>query len=762
MAKNLVIVESPAKGKTIEKFLGPDYKVVASMGHIRDLPKKSLWIDIEGWFVPEYDISEEKAKTVKELQKLAKTAKQVWIATDEDREWEAIGWHLCHALKLDPVTTSRIVFHEITKTAITTAVKSPRTIDLDLVDAQQARRLLDRLVWYKVSPVLWQKIRKGLSAGRVQSVAVKLIVEKEREIQAFVPEESWKISVELSKGKSKFVATLSKIDGKVKKLKSIEDVQKVLATLVDDISSLKEGKNKKDYLRLSSNLPLSFELRDSDKKDSKRKPGAPFTTSTLQQEASRKCGFSVKQTMTVAQKLYEGMDLWNGERTGLITYMRTDSVNLSKLAKDDAKKVIEKDFWKQYHSSRDFTTKSKWAQEAHEAIRPTELSRHPDSLRDVLDAGQLKLYTLIWKRTLASQMSEAVVEVTTYSFAPEKANNQSWISKGEVIKFDGFMKLYIEGTDDETEEEDSNMLPKVEVWEILETKNLFSDQSFSRPPARYTEASLVKKLEWEWIGRPSTYAPTISTIIDRGYVEKWAKRHLHPTETAFTVTDFLSEYFSQMMEYKFTREVEEDFDKIADGKQNYTTMLEKFWNDSLKKNIDNASEKAEKVVEKTGEKCPKCGNDLIYKFSKGGKFIGCSWYPECKHIEQPQEEKDALQYLRDKYEGKPCPDGIEGTVVVKTGRYGPFLASSEYPKVKWIGKIKSEKEEILEAILAERGLLVDEETWEEMVVKNSRRGPFLAAKRYPEVKIAKNIPKDVWDELNKQLEEKEQAQEIQA
>ena len=755
MSKNLVIVESPAKWKTIEKFLGPDYKVVASMGHIRDLPKKSLGIDIENGFVPEYGISEDKTKTVNELKKLAKGAKKVWIATDEDREWEAIGWHLCHALSLNPTSTSRIVFHEITKTAITKAIESPRTIDIDLVDAQQARRLLDRLVWYKVSPVLWQKIRKGLSAGRVQSVAVKLIVEKEREIQAFVPEESWKISVELSKGKSKIVATLTKIDGKVKKLKSIEDAQKVLSVLVDDIKSLSEKKTKKNTLSLTTNTPLEFTLDSSDTKDSTRKPWAPFTTSTLQQEGSRKCGFSVKQTMSVAQKLYEGVDLWNGERTGLITYMRTDSLHLSDDAKKQAKNVIEKDFGKEYHTSRDFKTKSQGAQEAHEAIRPTDLSRHPDTLKGVIDASQHRLYTLIWKRTLASQMSNAVVEVTTYTFSPSRSSNQSWVSKGEVIKFDGFMKLYIEGTDDELEEEADGVLPKVEIGEALQSTLLSAVQNFSRPPARYTEASLVKKLEWEGIGRPSTYAPTISTIIDRGYIEKGEKKHLHPTETAFTVTDFLEKYFSEMMQYKFTRQVEEDFDNIAEGKEEYATMLSRFWKESLKKNIENASDKAEKVIEKTGEQCPKCGKDLIYKFSKGGKFIGCSGYPECKHIEQPQEEKDALEYLRKKYEGKPCPDGIEWTVVVKTGRYGPFLASSEYPKVKWIGKIKSEKEELLEAILQERGLLIDEESWEEMVVKNSRRWPFLAAKRYPEVKIAKNIPKDVWDELNKKLEEKE-------
>jgi len=750
MAKNLVIVESPAKWKTIEKFLGKDYKVVASMWHIRDLPQKSLGIDIEDNFTPEYNISEDKEKTVASLRKLAKSAETVWIATDEDREGEAIGWHLCHALDLDPKTTQRIVFHEITKTAITKAVENPRTIDLSLVDAQQARRLLDRLVWYKVSPVLWKKIRKWLSAWRVQSVAVKLIVEKEREILAFKPEESWKISIELNYEWNIFTAVFSKVDWKVKKLKSQEDVQKVLSTIIDDISSLKEGKTKKDTLALSHSAALNFTLIESIKKDSSRKPGAPFTTSTLQQEWARKFGFGVKQTMMIAQKLYEGIDLWNGEREWLITYMRTDSMNLSKLATDQAWKLISSEFWKEYHKFRSYTTKSAGAQEAHEAIRPSDLSRTPESLKWDLDPQQLKLYTLIWKRTLASQMSDAIVEVTTYNFSPEKNTKQTWISKGEVIKFDGFMKLYIEWTDDEEEKEDDGMLPAISEWTTIESRSLTAAQQFSRPPARFTEASLVKKLESEGIGRPSTYAPTISTIIDRGYIEKTDKK-LHPTPTAFTVTDFLGEYFSKMMEYKFTKSVEEDFDTIADWKQDFRTMLQKFWNGTLKKNLENADEKAEKVVELVWKKCPDCKNDLIYKHSKGWKFIGCSNYPECKFIDQPEEEKNALTALRNKYEGKPCPDGIEGTIVVKTGRFWPFLASSEYPKVKWIGKIKSEKDELLESILKARGLLVDEETWEEMVVKWSRRWPFLAAKNYPEVKIAKNIPKDVWNELNERM-----------
>ncbi len=757
MAKNLVIVESPAKWKTIEKFLWPDYKVVASMWHIRDLPVKSLWIDIEWGFIPDYWINDDKQKTVNWLKKLAKESSEVWIATDEDREWEAIGWHLCSILNINPETTKRIVFHEITKKAIMHAVENPKTLDMWLVDAQQARRLLDRLVWYKVSPVLWKKIRKWLSAGRVQSVAVKLIVEKEREIQNFKPVESWKISIELThEWKSKFKTTLSKINWKVKKIWSRSEVEKILSTLFDDITTLKESKNKKENILLSSKDIIDFKLVDSIKKDSKRSPGAPFTTSTLQQEWARKFGFWVKQTMMVAQKLYEWMDLGDWERQGLITYMRTDSVNLSDLAMDDAKKMIDSSFWKEYHNSRKFKTKSAWAQEAHEAIRPTDISRTPESLSWVLDPQQLKLYTLIWKRTLASQMSDAIVEVTTFTFSPERADNQTWVTKWEVIKFDGFMKLYIEWTDDENhdEEDDNATLPNVLVWDILPGTNLEANQGFSRPPARFTEASLVKKLEWEGIGRPSTYAPTISTIIDRGYVEKFDKRYLKPTEIAFTVTDFLEEYFKEMMQYKFTKDVEADFDKVAEKKIKFQEMLSEFWENTLKKELEHAWANAEKVIEKVWKECPKCWEDLIYRHSKAGKFIGCSWYPECDFIDQPEEEKNVLDALKLKYEWKPCPDWIEWTVVVKTGRYWPFLASSEYPKVKWIWKIKDEKEELLESILQEKWLLIDEATWEEMVLKNSRRWPFLAAKNYPAVKIAKNIPKEVWDIVNEKIAEK--------
>lgn len=752
MSKNLVIVESPAKWKTIEKFLWSDFKVVASMWHIRDLPEKSLWIDIDNWFIPEYSVNEDKKKTVTDLQKLAKTHPSIWIATDEDREWEAIGWHLCHVLWLDPENVRRIVFHEITKEAILKSIEKPRNIDVKLVDAQQARRLLDRLVWYKVSPILWKKIRKWLSAWRVQSVAVKLIVEKEREIINFKPEESWKIVAELEHWKNKIKTLLTKIDSKNKNFKSIEDVKKFFHILFQDVSNLKEEKNKNWNFELSINTNINFVLNSIDKKDAKRSPWAPFTTSTLQQEASRKFWFWVKQTMMIAQKLYEWVDLWNWERVWLITYMRTDSVNLSENAIKQASELITKNFWKEYLKTRKYKTKSAWAQEAHEAIRPTYLNQTPESLASILEPQALKLYTLIWKRTLASQMEDAVVEVTTFNFSPTNHKNQEWITKWEVIKFDWFMKLYIEWSDDEEEtDEDTSILPNINVWEVLESKSIFWLQSFSRPPARYTEASLVKKLEWEWIWRPSTYAPTISTIIDRWYVEKFEKKYLKPTDIAFTVNDFLEEYFNQMMDYKFTKNVEEEFDEIASWKVKYQEMLKNFWEKTLKKDIENAGEKAEKVVEMVWKSCPKCGKDLIYRYSKTWKFIGCSGYPECDYLEQPKEEWDRLKALRDKYEWKPCPDWVDWTIVVKTWRFWPFLASSLYPEVKWIWKIKNEKDEILEEILKEKWLLIDADSREELVLKNSKRWPFLAAKNYPEVKIAKNIPKDVWDELNKRM-----------
>lgn len=745
MSKNLVIVESPAKAKTIEKFLWSDFKVVASMGHIRDLPWKKLWIDIEKNFTPVYEITSEKKKVVEELKKLSKKYSDILIATDEDREGEAIWWHLCHVLGINPETTKRIVFHEITKEAILNAVKNPRNINLNLVDSQQARRILDRLVWFEVSPILWKKIKAWLSAWRVQSVAVKLIIEREREISNFKPIESWKLIAHLEYGENIVRATLKKVDWKIKKFKSKEDVQKFLHLLFFDLKNLKTIQNKFWNTELSIRDNLDFVLNDIEKKESKKSPQPPFTTSTLQQEASRKLGFSVKQTMMIAQKLYEWVDLWNWERTGLITYMRTDSVNLSDNALSQARDVITKRFWKEYLEIRKYKTKSSTAQEAHEAIRPTFLDRTPESLASVLDSQALKLYTLIWKRTLASQMASALVEITNFNFSPTTQKNQSWIASWEVIKFDWFMKLYVESTDDEEDKEELSILPKIDVWEILHSKNIVWIQTFSRPPVRYTEASLVKKLESEWIGRPSTYAPIISTIIDRWYVEKIEKKYLKPTDIAFLVNDFLEEYFKEMMDYHFTRDMEKELDKIAEWKIKYQEMLKNFWFNTLKKDLENALEKAEKVVEKVWRLCPKCNAELVYRYSKTWKFIWCSRYPDCDYTEQIEEEKDKIEALKQKYEWKPCPEWW--TIVVKVGKFWPFLASSEYPKVKWIGKIKDEKEELLEKILQEKWMFVDKETWEELVLKKSKGKFFLRAKNYPKVKIAKSIPKEIWDEL---------------
>jgi DNA topoisomerase I len=726
--KNLVIVESPAKGKTIEKFLGKDFTVKASFGHIRDLEKKDLGIDIENGFKPTYIISEDKKKNVTELKKLAKTAEKVWIATDEDREGEAIGWHLCEALGLDTKTTSRIVFHEITKTAIAHAIEHPRHIDLDLVNAQQSRRILDRLVGFKVSPVLWQKIKTGLSAGRVQSVAVKLIVEREREIKAFVPDESWSVIAPAETDAIRYNIELSKVNGKAPKLKTSADFEKFLGVLGVDTTSVAYAETKKGTKLAEIKTPLNFRLANADKKETNRVPGAPFTTSTLQQEASRKLGYSVSQTMTIAQSLYQN---------GHITYMRTDSVNLSDLAMNAARAYIESSFGASYTmpNGRKYKTKQANAQEAHEAIRPTYIDKSPDTIG--LDGQELRLYKLIWERTVASQMKEALIETTTYSFIPNEADNQVWISKGEVIKFAGFMKLYVEWTDDE-EQDDSSALPALDLESIVSTMILRGTQSFTRPPSRFTEAMLVKKLESEGIGRPSTYAPTISTIVERGYVEKVEKK-LAPTDIAFTVNDFLEAQFKDMMDYKFTAKVEEEFDEISAGKLGWVEMLERFYG-KFAKDLEKVGDVKGKVQEKVGRHCPKCEEgELVYKFSKSGRFIGCNRYPECDFIENIVKpgESEKLEELKAQFEGKPCPEG--GTIVVKTGRFWPFLASSLYPEVKWIGKIPDPKLSALEE--AHGGGSCDKCETGIMHVKNSKRGPFLACNNYPECKNAKPLPK---------------------
>jgi DNA topoisomerase-1 len=569
--KNLVIVESPAKARTITKFLGKDYKVLASMGHVRDLPKSKLGFDPENNFEPQYLVSRDKTKVIAELKKNIKKDTVIYLAADEDREGEAIAWHLIPALKIQKNPIKRIVFHEITKKAIMNALENPREVDQHLVDAQQARRILDRAVGYKLSPLIWKKVRYGLSAGRVQSVAVRIIVDREKEIEAFKPVEFWKVKASFKD--PEFKAELAKIDNKTAKVNNEQEAKQI------ELSC-----NASDYI-----------LQDIEEKQSKRNPAPPFTTSTLQQEASRKAGFGVKQTMIIAQQLYEGSVNVPGHTGGLITYMRTDSVNLSDFATSMAKDVIIQEYGKEYSLSkpRHYKSKAKGAQEAHEAIRPTNLSLKPSDIRPYLDNAQYRLYSLIWKRTIATQMAQAVVANTTYKIIAGKNKEYEFQSKGTKIVFAGFMKAYTEGTDDPeaTLDNTEKFLPHIDKGAVLNLSDLATEQNFTKPPARYTEASLVKKLESEGIGRPSTYAPTIATIQLREYVIKTEDKKLKPTLIGTVVNDFLVEHFPDIVSLGFTAHVEEQFDEIAEGKIAWNEVMKEFYEPFIK-NVEDKLENA--------------------------------------------------------------------------------------------------------------------------------------------------------------------------
>ncbi len=670
----LVIVESPAKGRTIQKFLGPDYRVLASFGHVRDLPKSKLGIDVDHDFEPSYLIPAKAKKVIAELKADAKQAESVILATDPDREGEAIAWHLAHALGLHEgekkekrdKAVHRVVFHEITKSAIEHALETPRDIDQHLVDAQQARRILDRLVGYKLSPFLWKKIRSGLSAGRVQSVAVRLIVEREREIQKFVPQEYWSVETSLSKkdedlpaGKAgkKFKARLVKIGDKT----------------VDRLGV----KNETEAKKITDGLEgAQYKVIEVIKKETHRSPSAPFTTSTLQQEASRKLGFSAKQTMTLAQKLYE---------TGFITYMRTDSLNISQIALAQAQDVIKEQFGKEYtlDAPRHFTNKSKGAQEAHEAVRPTDLSKLPQNLPGNMDPGQKKLYDLIWKRTIACQMQSAVLDQTAIDIAA--GSNYTFRANGQVIKFDGFIRAYTETKDegdDDGEEYAEGQLPDLTNHEILNFIELLREQHFTEPPARFTDATLVKTLEAAGVGRPSTYAPTLATIQDRGYVEKIEKKY-HPTEIGYSVNDMLVENFPEVIDINFTSHIEEEFDEIAEGKLGWVPVIKEFW-DPFSKNLKEKMDQVEKLVEISDVPCAHCGKMMLIKFGRNGKYMAC---PDDPKITQPLPEEAAkIKELEEKTKDERCP--ICGKPMkVTRGRFGYFLGCVDYPTCKGIAKI---------------------------------------------------------------------------
>lgn len=657
MAKKLVIVESPAKAKTINKYLGNDFLVTASFGHVRDLPSSKIGIDVDDDYKPNYLIPTKSRKTVTGIKKEAALCDFVYLATDPDREGEAIAWHVAEACSLKGDKTKRITFGEITKNAVLEAVKNPREIDMDLVDAQQARRVLDRLVGYNLSPLLWKKIMRGLSAGRVQSVAVRLVVEREREIEAFKSEEYWDVAATLEKDSKEFESKLVEADGqKIEKL-SIKDEESAETIL----KKLEGGE---------------YKVKSIAEKQERRMPYAPFTTSTLQQEASNRFGYSAKQTMRLAQSLYE---------SGYITYMRTDSVNLSQEAINAIRGYVEKEIGKEFlpESSRQFKTKSKNAQEAHEAIRPSDVFKTPASVGGGLDDKEKKLYGLIWSRAVASQMKEALLDQVDV-----RIENKGYIfaCRGQLIKFKGFLEVYPLKIGEIS-------LPKLEIGDILDLVELKKNQHFTEPPARYSEATLVKALEERGIGRPSTYAPTMATIQDRGYVIKESGR-LKPEKIGIVVNDLLVEHFTDVVDYGFTAKVEDDLDSIAKGNLKWQKMVGDFYK-PFEENLLQKEQDIEKqsFVEELDENCPQCGKKLLMRRSKRGKFVGCSGFPECRFTrnfvdEKTQAKIDEGQKIVD---GKKCPK-CGGDLKIASGRFGPFIGCSKYPECKYIERIAKKSE----------------------------------------------------------------------
>ena len=644
MADRLIIVESPAKANTIKKFLGGSTKVVASMGHIRDLPKSKMGIDIEHDFEPEYINIRGKGDLIKSLKKDAKQAKKVYLATDPDREGEAIAWHLNYILKPENDKIVRVTFNEITKGAVQKAIKEPRDINLNIVDAQQARRVLDRIVGYKISPLLWKKVKRGLSAGRVQSVAVKLIVDREEEIEKFIPEEYWNIYAHLEdeNTQKQFEARYYGKNGKKQEIHNKEQVDEIL----------NEIKNAK------------YIVKEVKRGEKKRNAAPPFTTSTMQQEASRKLGFTLKKTMSVAQNLYEGVKVPEKGSIGLITYMRTDSTRISEVARQAAKEHIVGKYGESYYENRYYKT-SKDSQDAHEAIRPTYAELEPDKIKDSLTNDQYKLYKLIYNRFMASQMSSAIYNTMAVTI---DANNNTFKANGQNLKFKGFMTLYVEGTD--TEEQEAGMLPDLTENQELKEIKIDPKQSFTEPPARYTEASLVKVLEEKGIGRPSTYSPTITTILERRYIEKQQKQ-LVPTELGKIVNKLLTENFTDIINVEFTADIENQFDKIAEGKEEWKKMIREFYGP-----FESELTKAEKNLEHVEIKdevsdipCDKCGRMMVYKYGRFGKFLACPGYPECKNT------KPIIETIN-----VPCPK-CGGTVQIrKTKRNRKYYICENNPK----------------------------------------------------------------------------------
>ncbi|KHA07528.1 DNA topoisomerase I [Bacillus anthracis] len=651
MSDYLVIVESPSKAKTIEKYLGKKYKVVASMGHVRDLPKSQMGIEVKNNFTPKYITIRGKGPVLKDLKSAAKKAKKVYLAADPDREGEAIAWHLANTLNVDVESDCRVVFNEITKDAIKESFKHPRAINMDLVDAQQARRILDRLVGYNISPLLWKKVKKGLSAGRVQSVAVRLIIEREREIQSFEPEEFWTIKTEFVKGKDTFEASFYGVDGEKVQLTNETQVNEIIEQLKDN----------------------AFSVENVTRKERKRNPALPFTTSSLQQEAARKLNMRAKKTMMLAQQLYEGIDLGKQGTVGLITYMRTDSTRISETAQTEARTYITEAYGTEYiGAEKKKETKKSNAQDAHEAIRPTSVMRKPEELKSFLSRDQLRLYKLIWERFVASQMASAIMDTVTARLIN---NNVQFRASGSVVKFPGFMKVYVESKDDGAEEKDK-MLPPLEVGETVFSKDLEPKQHFTQPPPRYTEARLVRTLEELGIGRPSTYVPTLETIQKRGYVGLDNKRFV-PTEFGEIVIELILEFFPEIINIEFTANMEQSLDEVEEGNANWVKIVDDFY-----VGFEPRLEKAEKEMreveikdEPAGEDCELCNHPMVFKMGKYGKFMACSNFPDCRNTKPIVKEI-----------GVTCPKCDKGQIIERRSNKKKrlFYGCGTYPECDFV------------------------------------------------------------------------------
>lgn len=720
MTKHLVIVESPAKAKTIKKYLGKDFEVLASYGHVRDLLPKEGAVDPSHDFAMKYQVIEKNAKHVDAIKKALKKADTLYLATDPDREGEAISWHLYEMLKdkglLKDKEVGRVVFNEITKRAIQDAVQHPRELSQEMIDAQQARRALDYLVGFNLSPLLWKKIRRGLSAGRVQSPALRLIVEREEEIEKFVAREYWTIEADLETDKQGFPAKLTWLEG--------EKVQQFTVT------NEKQAKQAEDTLAKAAGGKLR--VAKVEKKQRKRNPAAPFTTSTLQQEASRKLGFTAQRTMRTAQQLYEGIDI-GGETVGLITYMRTDSVNLAQEALDDIRALITERFGKSSlpDKPRLFKTKSKNAQEAHEAIRPTSAQRHPDEMKSFLSKDQFRLYELIWKRAVASQMVHATINTVGVDLHAGSEKNV-FRANGSTIVDPGFIAVYQEDVDDKKSDDDDKerILPPMEEGDIITLLAIRPEQHFTEPPPRYSEASLVKTLEEYGIGRPSTYASIISTLQNREYVEMDKKRFI-PTDVGRVVNKFLTQHFTKYVDYDFTAQLEDELDEISRGEKNWVPVMHEFWDPfvELVKDKEVSVSRKDVTQEEIDEKCPKCGSTLAIRLGRRGRFIGCTAYPDCDYTRNVGEDKDQAE--PEIVEGRKCPD-CGSDLIIRSGRYGKFIGCSSYPNCKYIEPLEKPADTGVECPQCKQG---------SMLKRRARSGKiFYSCSRYPDCDYA------VWNE----------------